>query len=174
MAIIGVFLKNIYIFILYLTLMFKKGFFMKNSIISNMQKAKESHLSQLNCARLLVKGLDLDEKALDTNQYDCAFGVWLFDEGAKLKPHCEEKLIEEIEALHASWHEEYRKIHKIYFSKKAGFFTKFIGKEVEISPMERDKALSYVSDLEKITAEIVKKIDLIVRKVGALGITNLK
>jgi hypothetical protein len=150
-----------------------KGYLMKNSIVENIQKAKESHLSQLHYIQLLVKGITLDEKKIYKNQYECIFGQWLFGEGEKLKEKVENSGIEEIERLHASWHDEYLKIFQIYFTKKAGFFAKFLGNSAEISPMQTDKAKLYLSELEQTTAQLIKKLDSLMRKINALGISNL-
>jgi len=146
---------------------------MRNSVVQNIQKAKESHLSQLRFIQLLIKGVELEEKKIYRSQYECIFGQWLFGEGQKLKEHLDVTLIDEIEKLHALWHDEYLKIYEIYFANKAGFLTRFLGKEREISQMERDKATLYLNDLEGTTAQLIKKLDTIIRKVGALGITNL-
>jgi hypothetical protein len=146
---------------------------MRNSVVQNIQKAKESHLSQLRFIELLIKGVELDEKKIYRSQYECIFGKWLFGEGQQLKDHLDMTLIDEIEKLHALWHEEYLKIYEIYFANKTGFFTKFLGKEREISQMDRDKAKLYLNDLEGTTEQLIKKLDTIIRKVGALGITNL-
>ncbi len=146
---------------------------MKNHIIIDLQKAKESHLSQLNYIQLLVKGVEIEEVAIDKYPSDCLLGVWLNNEGEKLKPYCGSVVIDEIRALLASWYEEYRKIYDIYFTKKAGFFARFFDQDVVITPLERDKALLYVRNLEDISAQLLKKIDAVNRKIAALGITEL-
>ncbi len=147
---------------------------MRNSVVQNIQKARESQLSQLHYVQLLIKGIKLEEDQINKSQYDCVFGQWLFGEGEKLKAHVDATLIDEVETLHAIWHEEYLKIYQIFFAKKAGFLTKFLGKEIEISAMDSDRAKIYLKDLEDTTKQLVKKLDVIMRKAGALGITSLK
>ncbi len=146
---------------------------MKNHIIIGLQKAKESHLSQLNYIQLLVKGVEIDEAAIDMYQSDCLLGVWLNNEGEKLKPYCGSVIIDDIRLLLTSWYEEYRKIYDIYFTKKVGFFAKFFDQDVVVSSLERDKAILYVRDLEKISEQMLKKINTVNRKIAALGITDI-
>jgi len=146
---------------------------MKNHIIIGLQKAKMSHLSQLNYIQLLVKGVEIDETAIDKYPADCLLGIWLNNEGEKLKPYCGSVIIDEIRALLVSWYEEYRKIYDIYFTKKAGFLARFLEKDVVVSPMERDRAMVYIQDLETISDRMLKKIDTVNRKIAALGITEV-
>ena len=146
---------------------------MKNHIIISLEKAKEAHLSQLGYIQLLVKGVEIKESAIDRYQSDCLLGIWLENEGEKLKPYCGSIVIDEVRVLLASWYEEYRKIYEIFFTKKVGFFRKFFDQDIMISQLERDKATLYVRDLEKISEQILTRIDTIHRKIAALGITHL-
>ncbi len=146
---------------------------MKNHIIISLEKAKEAHLSQLGYIQLLVKGVEIKESAIDRYQSDCLLGIWLENEGEKLKPYCGSIVIDEVRVLLASWYEEYRKIYEIFFTKKVGFFRKFFDQDIMISQLERDKATLYVRDLEKISEQMLTRIDTIHRKIAALGITHL-
>ncbi|MEA2111287.1 MAG: hypothetical protein U9P71_04500 [Campylobacterota bacterium] len=147
---------------------------MKNIVVQNIQKAKESHLSQLHYIQLLVRGIKVEENKIFKSQYDCVFGQWLFGEGSQLKEHLDRSLLDEIESLHAIWHDEYLKIYQIFFLKKSGMLTRFLGKDVEVSAMDRDRAKAYLNDLEATTERLIVKLDIIIRKAGALGITSLK
>ncbi len=146
---------------------------MKNHIIISLEQAKEAHLSQLGYIQLLVKGVDIEESAIDKYPSDCLLGVWLNHEGEKLKPYCGSIIIEEIGSLLASWYEEYRKIYEIFFTKKVGFFRKFLDQNIVISQLERDKAVLYVRDLEMISEQMLTRIDAVHRKIAALGITHV-
>ncbi len=146
---------------------------MKNHIIISLQKAKEAHLSQLGYIQLLVKGVEIEESAIDKYQSDCLLGVWINNEGEKLKPYCGSIVIDEIQTLLTSWYEEYHKIYEIFFTKKVGFFRAFLGQDVIISQLERDKATLYVRDLEKISEQMLTRMDAVQRKIAALGVTHL-
>ncbi len=146
---------------------------MTNHIIISLEEAIEAHLSQLGYIQLLVKGVEVEESAIDKYQSDCLLGVWLNSEGEKLKPYCGSIIIDEIRALLASWYEEYRKIYVIFFTKKVGFFRKFFDQDIVISQLERDKAALYVRNLEEISEQLLTRIDAVHRKIAALGITHL-
>jgi hypothetical protein len=140
----------------------------KETVLNNIAKAKQSHLAQVEKIDCLVRGISITEKPTPIGQRECFFGKWLYGDEAVLRKLILNQHFDEIERLHSIWHEEYYEIYKIFYPENQGFLSKVIGKKHKASLQARDRGKAYFVDLQQITEQLLRKIDVIEKRVQAL------
>lgn len=142
----------------------------RESIIKNIEKARKSHLTQLQKVQFLVRGIPLDVDPTAVSKHKCLFGSWLYADEAFLKKALGASFFSEVEELHAQWHDEYQKIYQIYYvDSSKGLLSKLTGKKGKVSSLEQDKAKTYLAGLDQTTQELIKKIDILKRRINSLS-----
>lgn len=141
----------------------------KETIVKNIEKARKSHLTQLQKAQFLVRGMPLDVEPTALSKYKCLFGSWLYGDEAFIKKALGASFFSEIEALHSQWHDEYQKIYQIYYVDSGkGLLSKLLGKKAKISSLDQDRVQTYLTELDRTTQALIKKIDLMKRRINSL------
>ncbi len=140
----------------------------KEQTLEAIHKARLAHEAQMVKIKSVINGEEVSNPTAVVKT-ECAFGKWLYDEDNKVKKILGSQFYENIETLHARWHQEYINIFKICFKdKKQGFFSKILGKSA-INDMELDKAKLYHSELVKTTSELLQALDVSKRRIQALS-----
>ncbi len=135
----------------------------KEDAIKEIENAIKAHEEQLKTSRLMAYGMQVDRNAAALYEKKCDFGKWLYENMEWLKRFFGAKTIEEIEKLHALWHEENRKIYNIYThkDKKSGkWLGKIFGKS-GFEPGDLDRAKAYYAELKNITESLLKRMNLL-------------
>ena len=105
---------------------------------------------------------------LDHSQ--CEFGTWLYSEGKLLSETLGSTFYNELEALHILWHEEYSKIHQLYFDNRMGVFRKLFGKQhKELTFDEHNVAKEHFEALQSTTKQLLQKMELLTRRIRAMS-----
>lgn len=140
----------------------------KELVLLSVEKAKKSHLAQVDKIDYLVRGITLKTIPTPLEKRDCLFGEWLYANEKLLRTLIQNELFEEIERLHGYWHEEYFRIHQIFYPPQQGLLSKIIGKNHKASDQARDRAKAYFSDMSDLTQKLIKKIDLLEKRLRAM------
>jgi hypothetical protein len=142
----------------------------KETIIKHIEKARKAHLTQLQKVQFLVKGMPLDVEPTTVSKYKCVFGSWLYSDEEFIKKALGASLFTEVEALHSQWHEEYQKIYQIYYVDSGkGLLSKLLGKKGKVPALEQDKAQTYLTGIEQTTEALIRKIDVMKRRINSLS-----
>jgi len=146
----------------------------KEEILEHLRAAKAAHVRWVQKAKLLINGLEIDEKAIPVDATECKFGVWFYSDAQKLNSLSNNPLecMQHIEGLHFQLHDTYLKIFTIYFThaKKRGFFAKFFGfNKNNITEVEHELAQKYYLEIESISKELLNEIDRLERRLVAVA-----
>jgi len=145
----------------------------KTFVLETLERAKEFHLEQMEIIESLLDGkkvvhsIPLEEMELE---FDTIFhkdrDVLLYILGAQF--------YERLDALHINWHQQYAKIHAIYFDDKSkGFFANFFGSH-KVDAINQKRAEIYYKDLGATTGELLRVIDASMRRIDALNDSKFK
>ena len=140
----------------------------KENILEQLRIAKAAHISWVQRAKLLIGGFTIDEDSIPVNSTECRFGSWFYKDGQRLN-YLRNNTVEsmsEIEELHFKLHDIYLNIYKIYYDGgKKGFFTKMFGMKKSVGDADKVLAEAYYFELETISKELVKKLNLMERRI---------
>jgi len=150
----------------------------KVECLDNLQKAENSHKQGMMELEIFIHNYESGDSELKEktplNKAKCVFGIWFYGE-QNLNLYLGLQLYEKIDALHTSWHHQYTKIYHIYFQdekKSKGIFGKFF--KQKIPQLEIDKAKAYFDDLQSITEELLKQLQVARRRINALSDAKFK
>jgi hypothetical protein len=131
----------------------------KEEVVQQIQSAIKAHETQLQISRFMAYGMEIkdgSEAALDGHA--CQFGQWFYKNMRWLERFFGDTTIQEIEKLHALWHNENQKIYDLYYKKnKKGLLGKLFGSS-GIEDGDLDRAKAYYADLKKISDELIKRM----------------
>jgi hypothetical protein len=138
----------------------------KENYISNIEKARDTHLTQMAKLDLIVSGSSIKDP-IPLEKTQCPFGQWLYGE-KNLKEILGAQMYEKIEKTHELWHTQYAKIYDIFFKEQnSGFLSKIF--KHKPTQMELDKAKAYYGDLKEITDELLSLLLSCERRIRALN-----
>ncbi len=140
----------------------------KENLLDTIERVKKVHTTNLKHVEFLIKNIPLKAQPVILDHYQCEFGTWLYSEGKILSETLGKTFYNELEALHTLWHEEYSKIHQLYFDDRQGVFRKFLGKRhKELTRDEHDLAKTSFEDLQVTTKQLIQKMEALTRRVRA-------
>ena len=140
----------------------------KIQTLEAIENARNSHLSQMEKITAVINGEKVNNPTA-VSKTQCTFGKWLYSDENNLKHILGALFYNNLETMHAKWHNEYVKLFDIFFKdEKKGFFSKLVGAN-KIDPMDVDKAKLYFSELESTTAELLKILASCERRITALS-----
>ncbi len=145
---------------------------LKNDIITHLHAAKVAHVSWVQKAKLLIEGIEVDEKSIPVNSTECKFGMWFYSDAQRLRamPNCSDESMSDMEELHFQLHDIYLKIFKLYYSKEdIGFFRKLFGKKRVVSNVEKDFAKKYFDEMEQVSKKLLQEINRMERRINAIN-----
>jgi hypothetical protein len=143
----------------------------REEILNQLRAAKAAHISWVQRAKLLIEGISINEKSIPVNSTECGFGKWFYSDGQRLNTvrNIPIECMEDIETLHFKLHDIYLNIYKIYYvSDSKGFFSKLFGKK-KVSEAEVLLAKNYYHELSDISAELIKALTLMERRITVLS-----
>jgi len=150
----------------------------RKDIIEHLRAAKSAHIKWVQKAKLLINGLHVEEDNIPVDATECKFGKWFYSEGQILNSlsNIPSEEIESIEELHSKLHDEYLEIFNIYFNKsKASFLCKIFGlKRRNISDEEHESARNFYNNLEIISKDLLKEINILEKKLIEVSEEEIK
>ena len=141
---------------------------LKENVLEYVKRAKQTHASQVSKVDYLIRGIPLSSTLDPAGKRECFFGTWLYSEEKNLRVLIHSHHYDEIERLHSQWHDEFTTIYKIFYPENQGFLSKMIGKKHNASMQARDRAKAYFTDLQKTTELMLRKIEVIEKRIIAL------
>ena len=145
----------------------------KEITLRTLEDAKLKHLQQMEKIKLLVAHKSV-ETPTPLSKVECHFGQLFYGNKDSFYTIVGAQFYEKLDKLHEDWHKEYAKIYAIFFQEnKNGFLNKLLGKD-KIDPLQYDKAKLYYRELEAITQELVRLLDISLRRVQALSESKFK
>lgn len=140
----------------------------KKQTIEAIQRARESHLSQMEKIDAVINGKKV-ENPTALAKTECDFGQWLYGDEKQLRVVLGALFFTKLEVMHENWHKEYKRLFDIFFKdEKKGLLSKVFGSS-KIDSLEIDKAKLYYSELKNTTDELLKIIASCERKVSAMN-----
>ncbi|MBU1989248.1 CZB domain-containing protein [bacterium] len=141
----------------------------KAKTLESIQNARRSHEAQMAKIETLIAGKSIDDPTA-VSKTKCGFGMWLYAEENHVKEILGSQFYNNLESLHAQWHNDYFRIYQIFFKeeKKKGFFSKFLPFN-KVDQMEIDKAKLYFSELQVLTNELLHALGSSERRISALN-----
>lgn len=139
-----------------------------------IKKAKQSHMVQLDRIDCLIRGIPVSTDPTPVSQKECLFGTWLYGNEPQLRELIFNQNFEEIERLHTLWHEEYARIHQVFYPETQGLLSKFMGKKQSASEQARERAKVYFNDLKNVTEQLIRKVESIEKRINALPASKFK
>ena len=149
----------------------------KEKVLKQLITAKEAHISWVNKAESLVKGIKIEESVIPVKETDCKFGCWFYSEGQKLSNlrNNPQENVDRVESLHKDLHNEYAKIYHIYYVKDTrGFFSKLLMKKRKISENDKKIAKEYFEKLGDISIDLLDEIDRMQRRISAISPSEIE
>ncbi len=141
----------------------------KENTIEVIENAKKSHNYQTKKILAFLNGREI-ENITTTLKTECDFGKYIYDKNNHLKEIVGTLFYNKMEALHAQWHIEYKRVFEILFHEKnKSFFSKMLGSVKKVDAMKIDKAKLYYSELEDTNRNFLKILNSSQRRLEALN-----
>jgi len=130
----------------------------KEKCVYNLQQARTSHIRWLNAIKLLISGVQVDEKEMKPVSTESKFGQWFYNEAMLFsQPNCQMSL-EEIDELLSKIYDEYTKIYLIYYGNKQGGLKGVLGFKHKVNKNEAVLSSHYYEELLKLSDQLKKKL----------------
>ncbi len=141
----------------------------KSQTIEAIEKARLSHIGQMQKIELMLKGVSVDNPTT-VSKMKCEFGKWLYGRDEHfIKNLLGLQFYEELDREHEAWHIEYAKIYELLFAKKKeGFFAKIFQKNT-LDTLSLDKAKAYYVELTVNTERLLKLLEKSKRRMMAIN-----
>ena len=145
----------------------------KQDTLAILLDAKKRHIEQMGKIELLLAGKKVDNPT-PLGKMECDFGKIFYGQKDVFFHLLGAQFYEKIDKLHEQWHLGYVKINALFFQEKSeGFFSKILGAH-KIDPLTYDKAKLYYVELKAVTSELLKLLDISIRRVEATSDTKFK
>lgn len=131
----------------------------KEKFIHNMHQARIAHIRWVNAIKLLISGMDVDEKQITLDATHSQFGVWYYSEAMLFNLGISRLVLEEIENLLMELHDKYTKIYPIYYgSKKRNLLSEFLGGRTRASTHEIEFSHRYYEEIVILSDQLKNKL----------------
>jgi hypothetical protein len=131
----------------------------KEKFIHNMHQARTGHIRWVNAIKLLISGIDVDEKQITLDATHSAFGVWYYNEAMLFTLGSSRMVLEEIELLLTKLHDKYTKIYPIYYGNhKRTILSGFLGGRTRASASEIELSQRYYEEILDISDKLKHKL----------------
>lgn len=132
----------------------------KMRCIGNLQDARAAHMNWVNSIKLLISGVDIDEKTMTPNMVECAFGKWYYKEAMLFSQHNNELVLRQMESILTEQFDLFAQIYVIYFgNKKSGIAGLFASKK-KVSSHEKELAQRHLQELLELSDKMKQKLKL--------------
>lgn len=133
----------------------------KELYIKQVQKARAEHVKWVNNIKLLVSGVNIEEKMIALNPVESSFGKWYYEKGILLSFGHAQMVLFDMEKLFLSIHDAYMKIYPIYYEKNKSLIGSLFGRHNNVSAHEAILAKQYYEDIVSISDNLKNKINLL-------------
>ncbi len=141
----------------------------KLHIIHAIESAESYHEEQLQKVSMLLEGKKI-KNPTPLSKEACNFGKWLYSEAKDIQKIIGSQFYDNIELMHGFWHTEYKKIYEIFYdSEKNSIMTFLFGNRKNVKPEMLQRAKEYYQELQEITHNLLKALNVSKRRVLALG-----
>lgn len=145
----------------------------KEQTLQALQNAKRYHIEQMEKIADLLSHKKI-KKPTPLGKTECDFGKILYGNRDHFFSILGAQFYQNLDLFHEQWHKEYAKIYKLFFEQKEpGLFSKFLGKS-SIDPLVYDKAKLYYLELQSVTNELLRLLDVSLRRAEALSDAKFK
>ena len=144
----------------------------KDEVLTQLRAAKEAHVNWVQKAKMLISGFTINKEAIPVNSTECQFGKWFYSDAQKLNALQNNPLecMTNIEKLHFELHAIYMKIFKIYYEMgEPGFFAKLFGAKKKIQQSDKELAIVYFDEMEKVSTRLIEEINRMERRILAIS-----
>lgn len=139
-------------------------------MLISIRVARRSHIVWVGHIKALVNGLEVKKEKISIAVTECDFGKWFYCEGQILLSLFSEHAIKKLENKHKELHNVYMKIYKIYFLlERRSFWDIIFRRKKRIKASEEYNALVYLSELEKISDELITYLNIIERRLNSIS-----
>jgi len=131
----------------------------KERFIHNMHQARTAHIRWVNAIKLLVSGIDVDEKQITLDATHSAFGLWYYNEGMLFSLGSSRLVLEEIEIILMDLHDKYTKIYPIYYgNRKRNLLSGLLGGRTRASTHEIEFSQRYYDEILLLSDKLKHKL----------------
>lgn len=132
----------------------------KEHFIRNLHQARTAHIRWVNTIKLLVSGINVNEKQITLDATASEFGIWFYHEAMLFTIGTSRMVIEDIEELFLTLHDKYMKIYLIYYKKK-NLLSGFIGGKSKASEHEIELSVLYYEEIVILSDKIKHKLRIL-------------
>jgi len=141
----------------------------KELFLKQFAKAKQSHSTQMNQLKLLVRNMPLDDIEIYVGMKETGLGKWFYDDTIPLKSLIHDSIYNDIDNFLNEWQDVYFKIYQIYYPEKPqGLISKFLKKRHKVSELDQDKAQFYFKEIEEISLSLRRSLNSIEGRLNTL------
>jgi hypothetical protein len=145
----------------------------KKDVIYVLENAERYHKEQLEKVARLLQGKK-EKKLTPLNKEACEFGKWLYGEGRVIETMLGLQFYDNIELMHAFWHNEYAKIYNLLFdTQKNRIVSFFLGNKKHLSATTMQEVQHHFQELQEITKNLLKALSVAKKRILALLDENL-
>jgi hypothetical protein len=131
----------------------------KEKFIHNMHQARTAHIRWVNAIKLLISGIDVDEKQITLDITHSTFGAWYYSEAMLFTIGSSRMVLEEIELLLMELHDKYTRIYPIYYgNRKRTILSGFLGGRTRASVPEIELSQRYYEEIIQISDKLKQKL----------------
>jgi hypothetical protein len=143
----------------------------KNDMLDMLNDIRKSHQNQMLKIENLLEGKNVSHPT-EVDKFACRSGQLLYPNQEEFSNILGLQLFEKLDIQHTLWHEEYSKIHAIFFKEKKGLFSKMFGKKLD--SLELDKAKMYYKEMLSASENFYHVLDIALRRISALSDAKFK
>ena len=131
----------------------------KEKFIHNMHQARTAHIRWVNAIKLLVSGIDVDEKQITLDATHSQFGLWYYNEAMLFSLGTSRLVLEEIENYLMELHDKYTKIYPIYYgSRKRNLLSELLGGRSRASAHEIELSQRFYDEIIQLSDKLKHKL----------------
>ncbi len=131
----------------------------KEKFIHNMHQARTAHIRWVNAIKLLISGIDVDEKQITLDVTHSSFGIWYYNEAMLFTISSSRMVVEEIEILLTKLHDKYTKIYPIYYGNhKRSILSGFLVGRTRASVSEIELSQRYYKEIIQLSDKLKQKL----------------
>lgn len=131
----------------------------KEKFIHNLHQARTAHIRWVNAIKLLISGIDVDEKQITLDATHSEFGLWYYNEAMLFSLGTSQMVLEEIENIFTELHDKYTKIYPIYYrNKKRNILNEFLGGRTRASAHEIELSQRFYEEIVGLSDKLKHKL----------------
>jgi hypothetical protein len=134
----------------------------KERFIHNLHQARSNHIRWVNSIKLLISGIDINEKYITPDATTSEFGVWFYQEAMLFTLGTPKMVLDEIEVLLHTLYDKYMKIYSIYYGqKKKPFLGNLLGTKIKVSEYEIELSHHYYEEIVMLSDKLKHKLRIL-------------